>query len=73
MITADELDRRERFYYESFNNLTHMYHKLPTHNEMILYMALILKENPIELSIEILKLEQENKKQEMYTATILPA
>ena len=58
MITAFERDEREEFYYRSFRHLTELYGKRPTHEEMLMYVALILKEDPIELSIALLKLKQ---------------
>ena len=64
MITAFERNEREEFYYHSFRNLTSMHGKPPTHEEMIMYMALILKENPIELSIALLKLKQGEQQNE---------
>jgi len=64
MITQYEINQREKFYYESFQNLTHIYGRPPTHEEMIMYMALILKEDPIELSIALLKLKQGEQQHE---------
>ena len=64
MITQFERDDREKFYWESFQNLTHIYGKPPTHEEMIMYVALILKEDPIELSIALLKLKQGEEQNE---------
>jgi len=64
MITAFERDDREKFYWESFQNLTSIHGRPPTHEEMIMYMALILKEDPIELSIALLKLKQGEQQHE---------
>ena len=64
MITEKEKGDRERFYYHSFKHLTHIYGKPPTHTEMIMYVALILKENPIELSIALLKIDQQGEQNE---------
>ncbi len=61
MISDEEIGKRERFYYESVTNLTHIHKRPPTMQEMILYMSLILKEDPIELAIAIYKLEQGKK------------
>ena len=65
MITAFERDEREEFYYRSFRHLTEMYGKRPTHEEMLMYVALILKEDPIELSIALLKVKKEKEIQEV--------
>jgi len=72
MITEFEKSDREQFYYHSFKHLTHIYGKPPTHEEMIMYMALILKENPIELSIAILKMKQQEKIDNRYNDTAMP-
>ena len=72
MITAFERNEREEFYYHSFRNLTSIHGKPPTHEEMIMYMALILKENPIELSIAILKMKQQENINTRYDDTAMP-
>jgi hypothetical protein len=64
MISDEEIEKRKMYYYEGIRQLTHMHHKPPSVTEAILYMSLILKEDPIELAIAIYKIEAERKKDE---------
>jgi len=58
MISGQELLDRKLYYRSAYKELTIIHGKPPTHEEMIMYMALILKEDPIELALAILKLKQ---------------
>jgi hypothetical protein len=64
MISPAVINARKEFYHSAVIELTNNHRKPPTVQETILYMAMMLKEDPIELAIEIYKLEAERKKHE---------
>ena len=72
MITPEEVAQREEYYYNSYRHLTLIHGKSPTHEEMIMYMALILKEDPIELSIALLKIRQQETIDTRFNDTEMP-
>ena len=61
MISGQEVLDRKLYYRSAYKELQMIHGRAPTHTEMIMYMALILKENPIELAIEIYKLEEQGR------------
>ena len=75
MITEDEINQRMKYYAQAVHVLTQMHHGTPTVTETILYVSVILKEDPIELAIAIYKIEEEKKQDEAlprYEAQITP-
>jgi len=66
MITDKELAQRINFYRHSYHELSAIHGVSPSYSEMVMYVALMLKEDPIELSIKLLELSQEDRKQERY-------
>ena len=65
-IPKDELIFREHYYQHSVHILTKEHRKPPTVVETIMYMAMMLKEDPIELAIQAYKLEELEAQKQVY-------
>ena len=65
-IDEEELMFREQYYNNSIQILTREHHKPPTIIETIMYMGMMLKEDPIELAIKAYQLEELEAQKQTY-------